>query len=1253
MRRSTRKNTFPVPDIHSFLFLAFLMTSFVVNGQETVSATYTEGDIGTLFNTSPAASDDSDCPGDLSLDVPDGMAVVSVDVSYTMTGMGDPYNGYKSEQRSLLECITTGQRESSLANGSGDELGTYSYNRTGLSIADGATGTVVFRLHAWRTYSQIDDGCNALMQRVDNNSWKITLNLEEIFPRWYPDADGDLYVSESYVLAETNPNTDVYYAADNLPNGVLFDCNDNDGTVNPGVSEIQGDAIDNDCDPTTKDIPDAPSNDSEDCGQILAFDGTDDYVSATGPDLAGQSFSLEFWAQRTENKYAMVFFMGSAEANKGLFLAFRNDNVAFGFYSDDIDTETTITDSDWHHYGFTYDQSTKLQSIYIDGELDITRTANDDFTGSTDMLIGRLLDNDTRFFKGNLDELKIWNRVLTAQEVSQSAAGAHTVDAATTLLAHYDFNNQFSSTTLIDIAGNHDGVLYNMDTNASWLNADGSTSGFLYYTDADGDNYVGDGVQACSPPDNDYYLEEDLAGQGLSLGDCNDNDGTVNPGSPEIYGDLIDNDCDPTTKDIPNAPSNSSEDCGQILAFDGTDDYVSGTGPNLAGQSFSMEFWAQRTENKYAVVFFMGSSEPNKGLHLLFRNNNVALGFYSDDLDTETTITDSDWHHYGFTYDQSTKLQSIYIDGALDITRTADGDFTGSSNMLIGRLLDDDTRFFKGNLDELKIWNRVLTAQEVSQSAGGTHPADEAIALLAHYDFNNQNGSTTLTDMAGNHDGILNNMDANANWLNADGSTSICVNQPPVLTAIGDKSIDEETELSFIVSAEDEDSETLTFSIDITSSGKGMEIMASEGVFSWTPTSDQVGAHDVTITVSDGEFEDSETITITVNDLDTTNPVITSATETSVAENVTGTVYTATADETVTFSLGDTKDESLFTLAVNEISFTTSPDFENPQDGNNDNIYLIDLIATDEASNQTNLEVAITVIDMDDTAPTITSASTVSIEENISNAIAVYTATTDETVTFSLGDAKDESLFTLDVAKLTFHTSPDFENPQDGDSDNKYLVDLIATDEASNQTTLEVVITVTDVDEIAPNITSTVSVNVEENTSNTSSIYTATADEDVTFSLGDTKDEGLFTMNGNEISFTTTPDFENPNDGNSDNVYLIDLIATDGSSNEATLEVAITVTDVDEMNPLGIEMDPEVTIYPNPVRSYLNLNFAESFTADRIIIFDTHGKEVVVVILSLPNNRIDLSNLNEGIYILNIFRKERLLKSMKFAKVNH
>lgn len=89
------------------------------------------------------------------------------------------------------------------------------------------------------------------------------------------------------------------------------------------------------------------------------------------------------------------------------------------------------------------------------------------------------------------------------------------------------------------------------------------------------------------------------------------------------------------------------------------------------------------------------------------------------------------------------------------------------------------------------------------------------------------------------------------------------LNQPPVLSAIGDRAVTAGQALTFTISATDPEGGLLTYAANPLPSGASFS--AATRTFSWTPTSAQAGTHPVTFTVTDaGGLRDQETITITV-----------------------------------------------------------------------------------------------------------------------------------------------------------------------------------------------------------------------------------------------------------------------------------------------------------------------------------------------------------------------------------------------------
>ncbi|MBU0470558.1 MAG: putative Ig domain-containing protein [Nanoarchaeota archaeon] len=87
-------------------------------------------------------------------------------------------------------------------------------------------------------------------------------------------------------------------------------------------------------------------------------------------------------------------------------------------------------------------------------------------------------------------------------------------------------------------------------------------------------------------------------------------------------------------------------------------------------------------------------------------------------------------------------------------------------------------------------------------------------------------------------------------------------NQAPILTEIGGKKIDENSKLSFIVSAADTDGDLLTYTAESLPTGAGFNVETK--TFSWKPGYGQAGIYQVVFKVSDGFQEDSEIVTISV-----------------------------------------------------------------------------------------------------------------------------------------------------------------------------------------------------------------------------------------------------------------------------------------------------------------------------------------------------------------------------------------------------
>ena len=73
----------------------------------------------------------------------------------------------------------------------------------------------------------------------------------------------------------------------------------------------------------------------------------------------------------------------------------------------------------WNHVVMTYSSVSKITSLYINGVVVSTTTCSNSLEHSDDLYIGGF--NNFQFFKGKIDDIRIYNRILTQQEISYLA----------------------------------------------------------------------------------------------------------------------------------------------------------------------------------------------------------------------------------------------------------------------------------------------------------------------------------------------------------------------------------------------------------------------------------------------------------------------------------------------------------------------------------------------------------------------------------------------------------------------------------------------------------------------------------------------------------------------------------------------------------------------------------------------------------------------------------------------------------------
>ena len=344
--------------------------------------------------------------------------------------------------------------------------------------------------------------------------------------------------------------------------------------------------------------------------------------------------------------------------------------------------------------------------------------------------------------------------------------------------------------------------------------------------------------------------------------------------------------------------------------------------------------------------------------------------------------------------------------------------------------------------------------------------------------------------------------------------------------------------------------------------------------------SDNGGDNDYNINILafDGVNTTTQAVTISVTDVANEGvPIFTSPASFTLAENNTAITTVAATDadpgDTITYSISGGNDSSAFAIdsATGVLTFQSAPDFEFPSDHDTNNAYTL-IVEANDGTVGTLQTITVNVTDSNDNAPVFTSNSFSSINENVSTALTV-TATDADTVgsvAYSVTGGVDAALFSIhsSTGVLSFIAPPDYENPGDNGTDNTYELNVTASD-GTNTTVQNISVTVSNTNDISPVITSSATFTKEEGATDVAWVSATDADffGTITFSIAG-GDAALFTIDSSsgELTFKSAPDFENPGDAGTNNVYNFTLTASDGT-NSSTQAVAVTITDTNDTAP--------------------------------------------------------------------------------------
>ncbi|MBU1974240.1 MAG: hypothetical protein KKH52_02485, partial [Nanoarchaeota archaeon] len=450
------------------------------------------------------------------------------------------------------------------------------------------------------------------------------------------------------------------------------------------------------------------------------FDGVDDYVNATlnGLPATTSDIAVEFWAKVTDIQTDSIFVAAPDDtANRfNIHFPWENNIIYWDFGNIGGGGRlSTAWDGSWTntmaHWVFI-SESGVGQKIYRNGVLIAEDSDTSSFSKGTKTLSIAKYTPLSNYWVGTLDEFHIYNRSLSAEQisalyqnrtdliVSQETRGGETWYAEVTPNDGYEDGTTVQSNNLtIPYLG-----VENVTLNATSVNNYTSDNLTVNYTLTNGSNDAtinwllnGSSITVLNMP---FDVKDDPTNDYSSF----DNDGTNNGATWNSTGGY---------------------DGKGAYEFDGSDDYVEVADNNqFDTPKGTISLWfkpAETIDGSTVTHTLMGRREDgSNALILWFEASDGSIRWYYDtggagaefDLQTtQTSWTAGTLYHVAVRW--GVNGNKIYINGVGEASN-ADTTAVSLNRMLnIGRYDSTNPLPFNGTIDEVRIYNRSLSPEQI------------------------------------------------------------------------------------------------------------------------------------------------------------------------------------------------------------------------------------------------------------------------------------------------------------------------------------------------------------------------------------------------------------------------------------------------------------------------------------------------------------------------------------------------------------
>ncbi|WP_216746170.1 LamG-like jellyroll fold domain-containing protein [Paucihalobacter ruber] len=153
--------------------------------------------------------------------------------------------------------------------------------------------------------------------------------------------------------------------------------------------------------------------------------------------------------------------------------------------------------------------------------------------------------------------------------------------------------------------------------------------------------------------------------------------------------------------------------------FDGINDHVTFNNNYDLNSAFSIELWVKSGLNNNNIqTLFSKRNADNliNGYDLRLRNRRISFNWNSGgSIVSPFNINDDRWYHVAVTFDSSN--YNLYIDGILVESESGTAPLANNNRSILGAMdrNGQPTHYFRGWMDEFRIWNKALSVEHIRQ----------------------------------------------------------------------------------------------------------------------------------------------------------------------------------------------------------------------------------------------------------------------------------------------------------------------------------------------------------------------------------------------------------------------------------------------------------------------------------------------------------------------------------------------------------